>query len=318
MTSNADNSHTVLVTGTSSGIGRATALLLDQSGFRVFATVRKETDAKDLQAEASARLRPLIMDVTNEAQIADAFAEVQRELGEKQGLFALVNNAGSAEGGPLEIMSMTRMRRQFNTNVFGPMMVTQTFLPLLHQSKGRIINVISAVAECPMPFLGSYAGTKCALLGMSMSLRRELKWFGLTVSAILPGFIKTKGWDEVDRTMANVEQEDVNDRYFPLMKDLLDLALPPAENGAPPDIVAKTILKILRAKNPKAVYRCGPGAGISRYGNMLPENLVHWVQERHVRKKREAEARRTVSSTPTTPSGLSKSQEPSLEEVKAR
>lgn len=290
---------TVLITGTSTGIGRATALLLDKSGYRVFAGVRKEKDAESLRQEGTDRLRPLILDVTNDDHIARAVEEVTRELGPDRGLYCLINNAGTAEGGPLECISMQRLRRQFDINVFGAVAMTQAFLPLLHAGPGRIINVVSPAAYCPMPFLGSYSGTKAAMWAMSLSMRRELKWFGVKVSMIVPGFIKTDVWDAVRRTMECVAEEDRDQRYLPLMNDLMNFVTGPGEKASPPEIVADMMLKIVRAKNPKSTYRVGPGALLCVPGNYLPENLVHWVQERHLKKvRRAAQQKKSPAANP--------------------
>ncbi len=306
MTGSANERPEVLITGTSTGIGRATALLLDRSGYKVYAGVRKEKDADSLRSEASEHLHPLILDVTNEAHIAAAIAELRHELGPDRGLFCLINNAGTAEGGPLEIMALERMRRQFDINVFGAVAMTQAALPLLHQAKGRIINVVSPAAYCPMPFLGSYSGTKAALWAMSLSMRRELKWFGVKVSMIVPGFIKTDVWDAVRRTMDCVAQEDSSGQYLNLMNGLMEFVTGPGDKAAPPELVAKTMLQIVKAKNPRSTYRVGPGAALCVPGNYFPENLVHWVQQRHLRKKGssagiDAQTRRLAPAAPEPP-----------------
>ncbi len=133
----------VLVTGSSSGIGAAVAAELDRRGFRVFAGVRSSEDGKRLQTQASPRLQPLLLDITDGSAIAAAATTLQRELGD-QGLFGLVNNAGIAVGGPLEIVPLDEVRRQFEVNVIGTLAVIQAMLPLLRIARGRIVNISSA------------------------------------------------------------------------------------------------------------------------------------------------------------------------------
>jgi NAD(P)-dependent dehydrogenase (short-subunit alcohol dehydrogenase family) len=281
----AANVPAVLVTGASSGIGRATALLLDRSGYRVFAGVRKEADAQQLRSEASERLHPLLLDITNAAHIAAAVKDVQSVSGASE-LYGLVNNAGTVEAGPLECMAADRFRRQFEVNVFGTMAVTQAFLPLLRQSRGRIVTIASAIADSPIPFLGAYAGSKCAVRGMMISLRRELRWFGVKVSVVMPGFITGPIWDEAPRTLQKVAEEDATGHYRELLGDLMELVQPRMNRGAPPEAVARTVRRALRSRWPRMIYRCGPGSRLVQFVDWLPEGIVHWVQARYVHRKR--------------------------------
>ena len=145
----------IIVTGASSGIGKATACLLAQQGFRVFATVRKEEDAARLRAESGA-ITPIIMDVTDPDSIRDAQAFVRTQL-HGGGLYGLVNNAGIGVAGPLEYIHVETMRNMFEVDVFGQMAVTQAFMPLLRAGKGRIINIGSVGAHISMPFAGPWA-----------------------------------------------------------------------------------------------------------------------------------------------------------------
>ncbi len=181
----------VLVTGASTGIGRATGLYLQARGFRVFASVRRETDAADLSGAT-----PVLLDVENAESIRAAADAVGAAL-EDGALQGLVNNAGIAVSGPLEFLEMSDLRHQFEVNLFGQVAVTRAFLPLLRRAKnGRIVNMSSISGRITAPLLGPYSMSKFALEAFSDALRRELSPFGLSVSVVEPGAIKTPIWDK--------------------------------------------------------------------------------------------------------------------------
>jgi NAD(P)-dependent dehydrogenase (short-subunit alcohol dehydrogenase family) len=290
MTAATPHKGVVVITGTSSGIGRATALLLDRSGYRVFAGVRKPSDGDALRSESSPLLEPLILEITSPEQVAAAVETVSERLGPEERLHALVNNAGIAEAGPLECIDLARVRRQFEVNVYGHLAVTQAFLPLLHRGPGRIVTVVSAVVDSPMPFLGPYCSSKAALRALFLSLRRELWWFGIPVSMVMPGFITGPIWDSATAALARIEREDVDGRYLHVVKKMYELIEFSESMSAPADVVARTIYRVLRARRPRAEYRCGPGSQLSRIGNWLPESLVHAVLKWHVHRKSKTDA----------------------------
>lgn len=169
----------VVVTGVSTGIGLETTRLLISNGYRVFGSVRKQTDADRLQKEMGDRYVPLIMDVTDADAIQRASEKVGALLGSNR-LAGLVNNAGIVVSGPLLHLKPSQFRRQLEANMIGPMMVTQAFAPLLGTDKkrtgpvGRIVNISSTVAKVVPPLLGAYAASKWGFEGMSEALRREL------------------------------------------------------------------------------------------------------------------------------------------------
>ena len=156
----------LLVTGTSTGVGKTTALHLDRLGFRVFASVRKESDADALRAEASGQLTPVLLDVTEPGSIFQAQQEINSAVGDA-GLLGIVNNAGIVFMSPLEFPSVDDVRRLFDVNVFGTLAVTQAFLPLVRQARGRIVNVSSAASLFTLPFHGAYSASKLAVDGFS-------------------------------------------------------------------------------------------------------------------------------------------------------
>jgi NAD(P)-dependent dehydrogenase (short-subunit alcohol dehydrogenase family) len=182
--------RSAVITGASTGIGRATALRLDAAGFRVFAGVRRETDGESLRGVASERLVPIRLDVTDAAGIEAAAKSVEAALA-GAGIRGLVNNAGIAVGAVLEFVDVEDLRRQLEVNVVGVAAVTRAFLPLVRRGGGRIVNVSSDSGYLAGPFLGPYTASKFALEGMSDCLRRELRAWRIPVSVIQPGSIET-------------------------------------------------------------------------------------------------------------------------------
>ena len=175
----------VVITGASTGIGRASALDLDSRGFRVFAGVRKDEDAERLRSERPS-IEPLRIDVTDADSIAAARDRVTEAV-DGAGLAGLVNNAGIAVPGPLEHLPIDEIRRQLEVNLIGQIAVTQAFLPLLRTARGRIVNIGSIGGRVALPLLGPYAGSKHAMEGITDSLRRELRPWGIEVSIVRPG-----------------------------------------------------------------------------------------------------------------------------------
>src|SRR5579862_2288927 len=184
------NPRAVLITGASTGIGAACALYLDARGFRVFAGVRNPADGEALRARSSSRLAPVLLDVTNSDSLRDAAAVINETVSET-GLHGLVNNAGIAVGGPLEVLPLDDLRRQFEVNVVGQLAVTQAMLPLLRKARGRIVNMGSIVGRAPVPLVGAYSMSKAAVAAMTTALRLELDLWGIDVSLIEPGAIAT-------------------------------------------------------------------------------------------------------------------------------
>lgn len=270
----------VLITGASTGIGHATALLLDQAGYAVLAGVRKPQDAARLRGEASDRLCPVTLDITDQAQIDAAVALTRARLGPEGGLRALINNAGHGEAGPIELIAISRLRRQLEVNVIGHVAVIQAFLPLIRQGHGRIINVGSAAADCPMPFLGAYAASKSAMRSMSTALRRELRWWRIPVSIIQAGVVRSAIWSDAEQQLETIRREDTHDRYSEPLEALYQRLQLSLRIAVSPDVIATTIKKALEARRPRAVYRSGPGARLAVIAGLLPDALLQRGLER--------------------------------------
>ena len=199
-----------LVTGASTGIGAASRLDLDGRGFRVFAGIRREEDGRRIQEQATPRLTPVTLDVTDAATIAAAAETIAAAVG-AAGLAGLVNNAGIAVAGPLELLPTEQVRRQFEVNVIGQIAVTQAMLPLLRCATGRIVNIGSLNGFLSPPHLASYAASKFALEAITDSLRVELRHWGILVSIVEPGVIQTpireKSRSQADHTFDQLTPE---------------------------------------------------------------------------------------------------------------
>lgn len=253
--------RSVVVTGASTGIGRATARMLAGKGVHVFGSVRKAPDAAALKAELGESFTPLVFDVVDEGAVGAAAQTVRAALN-GQRLAGLVNNAGIAVGGPLTDVPIADFRKQMEVNVTGPMIVTQAFLPLLGTDKtlqgapGRIVNITSVAGKMGAPFVGPYAASKHALEGLSECLRRELMFYGIDVIMVAPGHIATPIWDkaeEVDPTP--YRHLDI----FPVLKKFQDFFVAEGRKGYPPERVAAVVHEALTATSPKTRYPVVPG-----------------------------------------------------------
>ena len=251
--------RSVLVTGASTGIGRATAELLHERGFRVFAGVRKQEDAESLRA---AGILPLILDVTDEKHIAAAARAIADDGG---GLYGLVNNAGIASAAPLEFVPVDDLRHQLEVNVVGQVAVTQAVLPLLRAAKGRIVNITSIGGLIAGQMLGPYNASKFALEAVTHVLRQELAPWGIEVVAIEPGVIATPIWStsaaSADRMLAP-RLAEVTALYGAQIEAAQKMAANGTKHGIPPLEVAKAVEKALTASRPKTRYPVGTDAKI--------------------------------------------------------
>ena len=256
--------RTIVVTGASKGIGRATALYLDKQGFNVFAAVRNPADGQALQKEASSRLKVIQIDVTNADQIKAAAHEVAQTVG-AEGLAGLVNNAGIAVGAPLEFIPIDELRRQLEINVVGQVAVTQAFLPYIRQARGRIINVSSIGGRIAGPNIGAYHASKFALEAITDTLRAELKPWGIEVISIEPGGVRTPIW-ETSTNLANQLIARMPPQFHELYPEMAataeKLALNSTSGGIAPEKVAEVIGRALTTARPKTRYLVGPDARI--------------------------------------------------------
>jgi NAD(P)-dependent dehydrogenase (short-subunit alcohol dehydrogenase family) len=254
-----DVARVVLITGCSSGIGEATARHLQQEGWQVYATARRP-QALDALAQAGCRVLPL--DVTDERSMQAAIERIHAEAG---GIGVLINNAGYSHSGAVEDVPPESVRRQFDTNVFGLLRLTQLVLPGMRaRRQGRIVNVGSMGGRLTFPGGGVYHATKYAVEALSDALRFELKGFGIDVVLIQPGLIRTEFTANVSKGLGPMRRERGPYAHFTREVERITresyVQGPLARWGGTADAVAKVIETALRAREPKARYRVTPSA----------------------------------------------------------
>jgi short-subunit dehydrogenase len=247
---------TILITGATAGIGRHAALELVRRGHHVIATGRRENALEALVKEAKAigkgRLDIVRLDVTNEEDVKRAAREVDALTGNR-GVDVLVNNAGYGQMGPLETVTDADLRRQYDTNVFGLMSVTRAFLPKMRKrGDGRIINVGSIGGRVTFPLMGAYNSTKYAVESLSDALRNELAPFGVSVSIVEPGPIKT---EFNDRAMETIDPSRVEGSvYAPVLAQADKFKKQFESQAAGPEVTTSAIVHAALAKRPRVRY----------------------------------------------------------------
>ena len=281
---------TVVITGASKGIGRATALYLAARGWRVFAGVRKEADGKALKREAGWNLSPIILDVGDDETVREAAELVARQT---TGVAGLVNNAGIAVAGPLEFLPLEAFREQLEVNVTGQLAVTQAFMPLLRRARGRVVMMSSIGGRISTPMQGPYHASKFALEALSDALRLELLPWGVRVVLVEPGTIATPIWEtslgRADGLMAAMP-ERARELYGEQYEATRQNTLRTGERGIPPERVAEVVEKALSVPKPQARYLVGRDAQIAARIAMLPA----WVKDRLLRPASEVRPPKNV------------------------
>jgi NAD(P)-dependent dehydrogenase (short-subunit alcohol dehydrogenase family) len=276
----------VVVTGASTGIGRATALYLDQKGYRVFAGVRKQKDANSLKKEGSDRLTPITIDVTSPRSIAAAKTKVQRAVG-KDGLVGLVNNAGVGGGGPLEFIPIDDFRQTVEVNLVSQIAVTQAFMPLIRKATGTIVFIASIGGRIATPFLGPYNASKFGVEAVGDALRRELKPWGIDVVVVEPGSIATDIWAkgaETEKEMRKQMPPAARKLYGAQLDSFGEVIAETASRGIPPEKVAQVIHKAIRSGRPKPRYLVGTDAKVAaRLHAVLPRRRFDGVLRRQMK-----------------------------------
>ncbi len=265
----------VLITGTSTGIGRACALRLAKHGYHVYASVRRHDDGDALVAEAEGEITPLVFDVTDDDARHSAVDQI-RQSTESAGLFALINNAGALSAGPLEFLTIENIRYYLELNLISAIALTQLCIPLLRPSKGRIVNIGSAQDLFTPPFFGAYTIAKWGLRGFHQALRLELRPSGIECVLIVPGAIKTSIWKDVPRIEEDLKS--ISPRAAELYGDLAHAvqtgAASLASRGLDPEKVAEAIELALTAKRPKPEVIVGNDAKyLMRPLGLLPTRI---------------------------------------------
>lgn len=268
--------RSILVTGTSTGLGKACALYLDEIGFKVYAGVRKTKDAESLKKEGSENLQPVILDVTKTEDIQAVIELISQEA--EYPLFGLVNNAGIAINSLLEATPEADLRHLLEVNVVGLHAVTRACLPLLRKSTGRVINIGSIASFLSGPGLSSYSASKSAVRAISDALRLELKPFGMCVSLVAPGVIKSDIYEKIKvhnkalRQSISPELIDAYQFYIKAFDKRLDSVRP-----IPAIEVAKAVGHSLTSAKPKYLYLVGKDARTKYTLLKIPKRLFNWL-----------------------------------------
>jgi NAD(P)-dependent dehydrogenase (short-subunit alcohol dehydrogenase family) len=282
--------RSALVTGASTGIGRATALRLEAGGWRVFAGVRKQEDAEALATAAgSDHLLPLILDVTDPEQIAAAAERIGNEAG---ALHGLVNNAGIAVPGPLETLPIEDFRRQVEVNLTAQVAVTQAMLPLIrqapavaftrngserHHARGRIVFISSIGGRIAFPLNGAYHAAKFGVEAVGDVFRQELAPWDISVSIVEPGSIDTPIWERGEREVDAIEaraSEAQEQLYGQAIEGFRKVVRQTADRGASPQKAADAIEHALTAEHPRTRYLVGVDAKVqARVAPVVPTRL---------------------------------------------
>jgi NAD(P)-dependent dehydrogenase (short-subunit alcohol dehydrogenase family) len=285
----------VVITGASTGIGAACALHLDKLGLRVFAGVRRQTDAEALKSKASSRLVAIALDVADSLSVSTAASAVAGAVGDA-GLDGLVNNAGVVVTGPVEFLPLPELRRQLEINVVGQVAVTQAFLPLIRAARGRIVNMGSIAGRLATPFSSAYGASKFALEALTDALRLELAPWGISVSIIEPGAVATPIWEKGMKNgaaMLAAAPPEALVLYAEALEAFKKTSEHSAKNAADPMDVARAVEHALTAAKPKTRYVVGRRARIgAAMALLVPDRM---------RDTMVAKAMRLPKDAPSTP-----------------
>jgi NAD(P)-dependent dehydrogenase (short-subunit alcohol dehydrogenase family) len=279
MTASGEIQELAIVTGASTGIGAATARELARRGFHVLAGVRRDRDADAIRGPG---IEPLILDITHPEHIRALAARVH---GDPRGraVRALVNNAAVGVNAPFEAFAIDEWRRLFEVNFFGHVAVTQTLLPALIRSKGRVVNISSVGGTVAGPTYGPYASTKFALEGVSDSLRREVAPLGVRVVVVKPGGVRTEMPGRAIATanqIASAMTPELSQRYGGLVQAITaqTAAFTGPGSGVSADAVAQVIAKAVTARKPRIRYTVGRDAALlTLLARILPERILDVV-----------------------------------------
>jgi len=274
----------VVVTGSSTGIGYQISKTLIANGYRVFGSVRNNKDATRVSSELGSNFVPLLFDVTNEDAVKASVKQVG-DLLKNQTLAGLINNAGIAVFGAVQNLTAEEFKYQFDVNLLGVFHCTQAYMDLLGADKsrngepGKIINISSVSGELGMPFMAAYNMSKFGLEGFSESLRRELMLFGIDVVVVAPGPVKTPIWKKVDK-IGMIKRYD-NSAFRKVFSKMLHFTDVLEKTAVSPEVIAARVMSILAKKNTKTRYRIDA----QRFQNMLLTMLPRRMADKMIAKQ---------------------------------
>ena len=249
------NNKVAVVTGSSTGIGYETSLILARNGFLTYATMRNLDKSENIKSVATTESLPIRikqLDVTNDVSVTNAIQSISSEAGR---IDVLVNNAGYGLNGAFEDLGMDEIKAQYETNVFGLIRTTQAVLPIMRRQKsGTIVNISSGAGRFGFPTGSAYVSTKFAVEGLSESMSYELEPFGIKVAIVEPGVIRTNFGDGL---VVAKKSQDPNSPYSQMMQRSAAGFEKMMKNASPPDVVAKVVLNAVKDENPSLRYLAG-------------------------------------------------------------
>jgi NAD(P)-dependent dehydrogenase (short-subunit alcohol dehydrogenase family) len=274
---------TLVVTGTSSGIGRAIAACAVRSGWHVFGSVRSEQDGADLTRDMGAAFTPLLLDVRDQRTVEDAATQVAAALGSAT-LGGLVNNAGIGLAGPLLQQPIEEFEAVLNTNLTGTLRITRAFAPLLGTAperqgpRGRIINISSIAGKVGQPFAGAYVASKHALEGLSDVLRRELALYGIKVIIVAPATVDTPIWEQAESAIGRYAQSDYNRAFA---EGVRTIAAAARTHGMTADKIGQIVMGALTTRHPRLRYAPAQHPVLEQIlPRVTPQRLTDFIAER--------------------------------------
>ncbi|WP_194972591.1 SDR family NAD(P)-dependent oxidoreductase [Aquiflexum lacus] len=284
----------VLITGASSGMGEATAILLANSGYKVFAGVRSVSAIQKLKNLRNPNIIPLKLDVTKECDITEAVDQI-KSIVDSFGLFALINNAGNNYSTPTELYEEEKARNLMETHFWGMASLTRHCIPLLRlyakqfPEGARVISVGSVGSISAFPFIQFYNAAKFAILGFTKSLRFELKPQNIHLSVILPGSVKTEIWrrteETIQETLGNLEGHQA-DLYKENILAAAKLSSSLEKNGVSSENAGKIFKKVLETRRPKLKYFIGMDAkAVNFMVKYLSDTDRHWIMNKQLKFK---------------------------------
>lgn len=277
--------RTVLITGCSSGIGRATARLLAEQGYRVLAGVRCQQQAQQLADPELLNLEPVLLDVTSDSDVAEIVASLESIC--PQGLYALINNAGVGLPAAVELSTLDEVRNLFEVNTIAPLRMIQNCLPLLRKANGRVVNISSMNGTMALPMVGAYSASKFALEALSDTLRVELRPWKIPVSIIRPGQVRTSIFDKAREGITQRRgeiPEQLKNGYDVMYSRAAEFNERGAKSTTSPEKVAGVVLQALTAKRPKARYHVGLDAHGMKFANsVMPQRMIDRLLARVMR-----------------------------------
>ena len=280
-----------VVTGSSTGIGFETALLLARSGYQTYATMRDTKKSERLTEIAKSENLPLIitqLDVNNDKSVKDAIDKI---LSEQERIDVIVNNAGYGLFSPIEELTLDQIKEQFETNFFGAIRVIHAVIPTMRKLRaGTIVNVSSLVGRVGLPLSSAYVATKFALEGLTESVRYELSQFGINVILIEPGVIKTNFIQNLKTSTVSESKSNYADLNESISKRFETMM---ANSLTSPKVVAETILNAVTSEDPKLRYIVGKDAqSIMKIRNdNSDEKFENWIYENIIGKQQSVLAR---------------------------